>query len=312
MNLLKGMKEKFRRNGLEPRTRFAPAPTGFLHMGHVLSAIYVWGIAEILEADVLLRIEDHDKNRSKTEYESAILQDLIWLGFPQKVSIEDFSKSEKFSRQSGRDEFYLDKLDYLKGKYHVYSCVCSRKDIEERTGKKDGEIPYDGFCRNKNRKSPENAENLRLEFLREEICFDDERFGKIEQRPYQQCGDLLLRDNKGNWTYHYASAVDDFLQGINLIIRGEDLLDSTARQIQLFRMMGRSDVPVYFHHPLLYEKNGEKLSKQTFSKSIDSMRKKGSDPGWILGEAAYLGGLIEKKINLKIEDIPGLLIRKYG
>jgi glutamyl-tRNA synthetase/glutamyl-Q tRNA(Asp) synthetase len=112
--------------------------------------------------------------------------------------------------------------------------------------------------------------------------FDDRRLGPQAQRPSAQCGDVLARDRDGNWTYQFAVAVDDWRQGVNLIVRGEDLLDSTGRQIQLARLLGRRDPPVFLHHPLIMKSETQKLSKSDGDTGIRDLRAKGWSASQVL------------------------------
>lgn len=240
-------------------TRFAPAPTGFLHLGHVLNAIEVWKAAREATSGgrVLLRIEDHDRQRSRKEYEDAILEDLAWLGF---------HADGPPVRQSERDHIYKEALESLRGRGLVYACACSRSDF-------DGQR-YPGTCAGRNLlEAPGMSLRIRLEPSVER--FDDLRLGPQTQQPSLQCGDLVARDRDGNWTYQFAATVDDWKQEINLVVRGEDLLDSTGRQIQLARLLGRSEPPRFLHHRLLMKSPSQKLSKSDAATGVRELRAKG-------------------------------------
>jgi len=240
-------------------TRFAPAPTGYLHLGHVLNAFYVWSIARASgrDARVLLRIEDHDRARSRPEFEAALLEDLNWLGFTADGEV---------TRQSERGALYERALDSLRKRGLTYACECSRSEI--------GAGPYPGTCRSKNlQEAAGRGVRVRLDPSTER--FDDLRLGPQEQRPVEQSGDVLVRDRDGNWTYQFAVVVDDWLQGVNLVIRGEDLLDSTGRQIQLARLLRRHPPPRFFHHELLMKSATQKLSKSDGDTGVRDLRAKG-------------------------------------
>src|SRR5688572_16968673 len=219
-----------------PLTRFAPSPTGYLHLGHVVNAIYVWGIARALGGRVLLRLEDHDRIRSRAEYEAAILEDLDWLGFAPDVG------RHPLMRQSDTPEIYRDALDALKRTAHVYACDCSRSDI--------GGERYAGRCRTR-QLADEPGRGVRVHFDEKTVHAHDLLAGTLEQTPAEQCGDLLIRDRDGNWTYQFAVTVDDFGHGVTLVVRGADLLASTGRQLMLAGMLGRTSPPVFLHHPLI-------------------------------------------------------------
>jgi glutamyl-tRNA synthetase/glutamyl-Q tRNA(Asp) synthetase len=260
-------------------TRFAPAPTGYLHLGHVLNAIYVWDMARAGGPDgrVLLRIEDHDRTRSRPEFEAALMADLQWLGFrPDGAPV----------RQSERGSVYEHALDNLRRRGLVYACVCSRSEMA--SGR------YAGTCSQKALpESPGSALRVRLEPTIER--FTDLRLGPQEQRPSEQCGDLLVRDRHGNWTYQFAVVVDDWLQGVTLVVRGEDLLDSTGRQIQLARLLGRDAPPEFFHHELLMKTSSQKLSKSDGDTGVRDLRAKGWSAGDVLALAKRLAGIASSR-----------------
>ena len=237
--------------------------------------MYVWKAAGESRPDgrVLLRIEDHDRQRSRKEYEEAILEDLAWLGF---------GADGPLVRQSERHLIYKDALDSLHRAGLVYACECSRSDL-------DGPR-YPGTCAGKHlADAPGLSLRIRLEPTVEH--FDDLRLGPQAQQPSAQCGDLLARDREGNWTYQFAVVVDDWKQGINLVVRGEDLLDSTGRQIQLARLLGRSDPPRFLHHELLMKTPTQKLSKSDGDTGVRDLRAKGFTPEQVKQLAATAASL---------------------
>jgi glutamyl-tRNA synthetase/glutamyl-Q tRNA(Asp) synthetase len=271
-------------------TRFAPAPTGDLHLGHIVNAIYVWGVARAGDPKgrVLLRIEDHDRHRSRPAFESAILEDLGWLGF-----VAD----EHVVRQSERGSMYETALDQLRQLGLVYACSCSRSEIAAPR--------YPGTCAEKRLpESPGLGLRVRLEPTVER--FDDWLHGPQEQRPLEQCGDLLVRDRDGNWTYQFAAVVDDWLQGVTLVIRGDDLLASTGRQIQLARLLGRADSPSFLHHPLVMKSPTQKLSKSDGDTGIRELRAKGWSAERVIGQAAALADLIDAPHLISANNVADL------
>lgn len=284
--------------GVRPTTRFAPAPTGFLHLGHVADAIWVWGAAAALDARVLLRVEDHDRIRSRPEYERALLEDLEWLGLePHAPPI----------RQSEREGVYGRALERLAARGLVYVCDCTRREILEREPR-DGaaELRYPGTCRE--RGLPGDSSPIRRVRLEPtQIAFEDELCGPRVQVPAEQCGDLLARDRDGNWTYQFAVAVDDLEQGIDLVIRGEDLLESTGRQIQLAGLLGRAQPPRFLHHPLILGPDGTKLSKSNRATGVRDLRAAGWSPSRVLGAAARAVGLLAGESELAVDDLVELV-----
>jgi glutamyl/glutaminyl-tRNA synthetase len=257
-------------------SRFAPAPTGFLHLGHVVNAVYVWRETRARGGRVLLRIEDHDRQRSRPMFETAILEDLAWLGF---------RADEGPVRQSERGAIYEEALDRLRREGLVYACGCTRADIARATeadvaqtfvaaSPTDAELRYPGTCAH--RGLPEGPGlGLRVRLAPTVERFVDLRHGPMEQRPSEQCGDLLVRDREGNWTYQFAATVDDLVQGITLVVRGDDLLASTGRQIQLARFLGRDEPPLFLHHPLIMKSADQKLSKSDGDTGVRELRARG-------------------------------------
>ena len=281
------------------KTRIAPSPTGQLHLGHVLHLIYVHGLAKKLNAQIVVRIEDHDSQRCRPEHEASILQDLDWLGSPVP---------EPIWRQSERGGIYQNHLENLMSRGLIYACVCSRKDIQHATSQDSGELTYPGTCREKN--IPLNTRNsaLRLKLDHQYktnnwIEFTDLFLGQQEQKNAELGGDIIIRDRYGQWTYQFSVVVDDLEQDINLVIRGRDLLASTGRQLLLRKLMApQSQPPLFAHHPLLLADDGEKLAKRRSSEAIEYLRKIGLSADDVRGLAAFMGGLIKERRPLRKLD----------
>jgi glutamyl-Q tRNA(Asp) synthetase len=292
-----------------PLTRFAPSPTGYLHLGHVANAVCVWGIARALGGRVLLRLEDHDRGRCRPEFESALLEDIEWLGLvPDMGSPAELRAAATGStyRQSDNDQAYRDCLDRVSARALVFACDCSRKDLASESGDApDIETRYAGRCRNRGL-LPDPGRGIRLRIDPGEERFEDGWLGGQSQEPSEQCGDLLLRDGLGNWTYQFAVTVDDVRHGVDLVIRGEDLLSSTGRQLRLARLLGRPMAAVFVHHPLIRKPSGEKLSKSAKDTGIRELRETGLRPEAVLGKAAAAIGLLPEARDLAPDDLAGL------
>ncbi len=275
-----------------PITRFAPSPTGFLHLGHVANAIYVWGVARALGGRVMLRVEDHDRGRSRPEYEAAVLEDLEWLGLaPDLGTPAELRRGVSPHRQSDCERTYAAALASLARTALVYGCDCTRKDIAAEAGDPfNQETRYPGRCRDRGLPLTDGS-GIRVVMEPGVETFADALLGTVTQLPAEQCGDLLLRDRTGNWTYQFAVVVDDDRHRVDLVIRGEDLLPSTGRQIRLSRMMGRKRPPVFLHHPLIRKQDGTKLSKSSGDTGVRELRRAGASPEMVLGRAARLTGL---------------------
>jgi glutamyl/glutaminyl-tRNA synthetase len=278
-----------------PLTRFAPAPTGLLHLGHAASAIYVWGLARARGASVLLRIEDHDAERCRPEFERALLDDLDWLGFePDRFPTRAFRAGPCESRQSDRAAIYVETARDLIARGLVYGCTCSRQQIADAApGGPGGERVYPGTCRDLGI-APGTGVAWRLRLDAGQESFQDLLAGRHTQNPAAQCGDLVIRDRLGNWTYHFVASVDDHLQGIDLVVRGRDLLASTGRQIRIARLVGRVEPAAFAHHGLVMKTTDQKLSKSDRDTGVSELRAAGWTAGRVVAEAARAVGLASR------------------
>ena len=295
------------------RTRFAPAPTGYMHLGHLVNAMHVWGIARAHGGEVLLRVEDHDRTRCRPEYEAALLEDLEWLGFEADIhpvssfrgAPQGLSHPARQSQQGGR---YASALHRLDADRCVYACRCTRRDIAQLVPHAPGEEPrYPGICRDLRVADAESwARRVRLDPAT--FSFDDLRLGPQSQSPWRQCGDVLVRDRHGQWTYQFAVVVDDLIHDVDVIIRGEDLLTSTGRQLQLASLLGRETAPLFLHHTLLVHADGSKLSKANRDTALRDLRADGATAAALLGEAAVRAGLLSAHRSLTALDVPALFV----
>ncbi|MFL5677314.1 MAG: glutamate--tRNA ligase family protein [Chloroflexota bacterium] len=261
------------------RTRFAPAPTGYLHLGHVANAIWVWRLAHEAGARVLLRIEDHDRKRCRPGYEAALLEDLEWLGF-----VAD----EGPVRQSDDDGPYDDAVDRLRGDGLVYGCDCSRTTFETWAHDHDRRWHGPGCpggCRARSLDGPV----LRVALGGGSEAWMDLLVGPCSDEVAAD-GDLPIRDRDGNWTYAFSVVVDDLRQDVDLIVRGRDLLGATAVQIRLARSLGRVAPPTFAHHPLVRGADGRKLSKADGATGVRDLRAAGMSPQEVIDLAAAAAG----------------------
>ncbi len=312
-------------------TRFAPAPTGPLHLGHLVNALWVWGVARAHGGRVLLRIEDHDRGRCRPAYETGILDDLDWLGLvPDAWSTASFRERPPGAhpghpaRQGDQGGRYAQALARLEVAGAVYPCRCSRTDIardraaiadaadagdagagDAGAGAARPELRYPGRCR-RAAVPPEETLARRVVLPDDDEVVTDLRLGVLHQRPATQCGDLLARDRHGNWSYQFAVVVDDLAHGIDVVIRGEDLLESCGRQQQLGRLLGRAHAPHWLHHPLIYRADGRKLSKALGDTALATRRAAGASPAALLGEAAHAVGLWPADTPLPVDAVPSL------
>jgi glutamyl-tRNA synthetase/glutamyl-Q tRNA(Asp) synthetase len=268
-----------------PLTRFAPAPTGWLHLGHVLNAQYVWGVARAGGGRVLLRIEDHDRRRSRPEFEAGILDDLDWLQLrPDIFPTGTFRAGRCEGRQSDREQVYRDAVEILRGRGLTYACDCTRTSLAGFRRAGADELLYPGRCRER-RHPLVDGYGWRVRMEPGVEAFTDALLGPQQQNPAEQCGDLLIRDRHGNWTYQFAATVDDWRQGIDLVVRGTDLIASTGRQIRLARLLGRERPPVFLHHPLIMKSPDQKLSKSDGDTGVRDLRARGLTAEEVIGKA---------------------------
>lgn len=269
-------------------TRFAPSPTGFLHLGHALSCAYVFAVGRALGAKILLRLEDHDRQRCKISYSQAIIDDLEWLGFDFD-NVSDSTLAPDYI-QSHCDSRYDSQFEALRALGMLYPCQCSRQVQNLRhCPTRGGHLIYDNHCRASTKMTLSHAtipSAIAWRFIFNEApliqeCFPQRDLNLIEQ------GDFSVKDREGNWTYQWAVVLDDLAHGVNLVIRGQDLWSSTLRYGALWQATagkhGRPlGCPVFLHHPLLVEKDGSKLSKSTLAKPLHSWRLDGYSPKKLL------------------------------
>lgn len=277
-----------------PTTRFAPAPTGFLHLGHVVNALYVWGIAEATAGRVVLRIEDHDRGRCRPEYERALLEDLDWLGFePWTPSTSELGGGPSPYRQSDSTDAYVSALGRLREEGLVYRCGCSRSTFRDWAPAhghpwRGRGCPLD--CRRRGL-SEDAGPSIRVALGDGEESFEDLLVGRSVGLA-TDAGDLLVRDRGGNWTYPFCVVVDDIRHDVDLVVRGVDLLAATPPQLRLARLLGRRSPAAHAHHALARKPSGAKLSKADGDTAIRELRGAGWPAGRVLGEAAAAVGLV--------------------
>jgi glutamyl-Q tRNA(Asp) synthetase len=238
--------------------RFAPSPTGPMHAGSVVAALASWLDAKAHQGNWLVRMEDVDEPRCKRAHGEHILHQLQQLGLQPDAPVQ---------WQSQRSELYAKALTRLQSTGQAYGCACSRKDIEAHyaalgTHKpRNGEWVYPGTCRQGLHGQTARAWRFRVPEGQTPVHWQDRRLGAQAQDVQREVGDFVLLRADGFFAYQLAVVVDDALQGITHVVRGEDLADNTARQILLQRALGLP-TPQYLHTPLVLGENGEKLSKQ--------------------------------------------------
>lgn len=234
------------------RGRFAPSPTGALHLGSLCTAVASWLDARAAGGSWHLRIEDIDPPREVPGADTAILKCL---------EAHDLGWDGPVLFQSQRFNAYAAALDQLAQAKLTYPCDCTRRALRERGG------PYPGTCRVRP-SPPPGPHAIRFRVPDEPVCFEDRLHGRHCETLPSRSGDFVLKRRDGLWAYQLAVVVDDAAQGITDIVRGEDLLDSTARQIALQRALAYP-TPRYFHLPLVVDAAGQKWAKQTGAPALD-------------------------------------------
>lgn len=285
--------------------RFAPSPTGRMHMGNVCAALLSWYSAKSRGGDWLLRIEDLDPQRSRPEYARQIEEDLLRLGLEWDEGGIDGRGSAGPYVQSQRGAIYEEALKKLADASLTYPCYCTRADImaTQAPHQSDGRIVYSGKCRpGATLSDPAGLPTVsdasltggrkpstRIIVPDEEIRFTDRICGPQSVNLAEHCGDFVLRRADGAWAYQLAVVVDDALMGVTEVVRGEDLLLSSAQQIYLYRLLGFRP-PEFAHFPLIRNSDGQRLSKRDRSQSLEYLFDHYS-PAEIIGRAARLTGL---------------------
>ncbi len=277
------------------RVRFAPAPTGKLHLGSARTALFNWLFAKATGGTYILRIEDTDRTRSTIEYERSILEDLRWLGLLWDEGPEAGGAYGPYY-QSERQALYKEKAAGLIEKSLAYRCYCTEEELEERrrSALARGEMPkYDGRCRvlsEEERKVFETEGRkpaLRFMVPSEKISFNDLIRGQVEFTP-EAIGDFIIMRSDGIASFNFAVVVDDGEMGITHVIRGEDHLTNTARHILLFNALGYP-LPNFAHISMLFGTDGTKLSKRHGATSVGEYQKMGYLPRALNNYLALLG-----------------------
>ena len=269
--------------------RYAPSPSGRMHLGNLMCCLLAWLSAKSKGGQVLLRIEDLDAVRCPRVYADAIQDDLAWLGLAADGPTPTVYQSE-------RSGIYQQYYDILLKKGLIYPCFCSRSQLHAASAphRSDGQVVYAGTCRGLSdaevaRRSLTRAPAFRVRVPDEEIAFTDGHLGRYAENLARDCGDFYLRRADGVFAYQLAVVVDDALMGVTEVVRGSDLLSSTPRQLWLYRELGLT-APQFYHLPLLLAPDGRRLSKRDGDQSLENLRARYT-PQEIIGKLAYVCGL---------------------
>ena len=277
--------------GQVPRGRYAPSPTGRLHLGNARTALLAWLDVRSRGGRMVLRIEDNDFTRARPELEQRIYRDLTWLGLDWDEG-PDVGGAFGPYRQSERGGHYSAALARLDS----YACTCTRAELRALpTMGATGEAVYPGTCR-AGPSHPGRPAASRWRVPAGEVGFVDRVLGPYRQAVAAEVGDFVLRRADGAWAYQLAVVVDDAAMQIDEVLRGADLLDSTPRQILLQRALGLP-TPVYAHVPLILGADGAKLSKRDGAPDLSALREAGAAPEPLVAALARSVGLVGPQVR---------------
>lgn len=270
------------------RGRFAPSPSGRMHLGNVLSALLAWLSARAAGGEMLLRIEDLDPARSREEYIRLLTEDLRWLGLDWDMEAPN---------QSCRGEAYQEAVSRLTQQGLVYPCYCSRDQLHAASAPhaSDGRVIYPGTCRNLTaiqRRAFLKKPALRLQLPDREISFTDGLQGTVTMNLQREFGDIIIRRADGVAAYQLAVVTDDGQEGVTQVVRGRDLLTSTPVQMYLYGLLGEKP-PAFVHVPMLLSMDGRRLSKRDRDLDLGVLRNHYSAPE-LIGLLAFLAGLLPR------------------
>lgn len=276
-----------------PIGRFAPSPTGRMHLGNVFSALLSWLSAKSQGGQWLLRIEDIDPGRSRQAYADLLMNDLEWLGL---------SWDGEPVYQSQRSDIYEHYFQMLKAQGMTYPCYCTRADLlaTQAPHESDGRVVYPGTCRHLP-PQPGKPAATRLIVPDSDISFVDGHYGAQSVNLAHQVGDFIIRRKDGAWAYQLAVVIDDALMGVTEVVRGCDLLLSSPQQMYVAQLLGFTS-PRFIHLPLLCNAQGQRLSKRDGGLDMASLRQSNTAPE-IIGKLAQIAGLQSTPDPVTPEDL---------
>lgn len=283
------------------RSRLAPSPTGALHLGNARTFLLTWLHVRARGGTLLLRVDDLDGPRVRADAAEGALRDLAWLGL-------DWDADEGVLVQSARAAVYDAAAERLVAEGRAYPCVCTRAEVAAAASAPHGSEgpPYPGTCRGRRRTAADAAAGrpaaLRFAVPPGPVTFDDDHMGPQRFVPCDETGDFVIRKANGTAAYQLATVVDDAATGVDLVIRGCDLLPSTARQILLQRALGLPS-PRWLHLPLVVGPDGRRLAKRHGDTSLRTLRELGWTPEAVVGRLAASAGLVEPGIELRPCDL---------
>jgi glutamyl-tRNA synthetase len=284
-----------------PRGRYAPSPTGFLHLGNARTALVAWLHTRAQGGKFILRVEDLDSQRSKSEFIAANINELRWLGLDWDEGPDVGGKYQPYL-QSQRHALYRQALETLQSKGHLFECYLSRKDLQEVASAPHGKANvYSVLERQRNEKLKvekiDKPPSLRFRSPDKTLKFTDLLAGEQKINALHDVGDFIVKRADGEWAYQLAVVVDDIAMNISEVVRGNDLLESTAAQLLLYEALGAT-APTFLHIPLLLEPTGERMAKRKGSLTLTALKESGVKPERVVGLLAYTLGLTREGLEL--------------
>lgn len=288
------------------RGRYAPSPTGFLHLGNARTALVAWLHTRSQGGEFVLRIEDLDSQRSKAAFIKTNSEELRWLGLDWDEGPDVGGKYQPYL-QSQRHAFYQRALETLQKNGHLFECYLSRKDLQEVASAPHGKATVYGLSeRQRNEKLKAEKVNkspsLRFRVPEKTITFRDLLAGERTFNALHDVGDFIVKRADGEWAYQLAVVVDDIAMQISEVVRGDDLLESTAAQLLLYEALGAKP-PTFLHVPLLLDETGERMAKRKGSLTITAFKEQGVKPQRVIGLLAYTLGLTQERLELSPQEL---------
>ena len=274
--------------------RFAPTPSGRMHLGNVFAALMAWLSVRSQKGKMVLRMEDLDTQRTSDEYAAILREDLLWLG------LDWDEETPKQSQRSGVYDTYFQRLNDLD---LLYPCYCTRSQLHSVNAPHlaDGTYVYPGTCRNLTAPPADRAPSWRVKVPDSQWEFTDLVFGKYTENLFTDCGDFVVRRADGVYVYQLAVTVDDGEAGVTEVVRGMDLLSSAPRQMYLQSLFGFAH-PRYAHVPMLMAPDGRRLSKRDKDLDLGQLRLH-KKPEQLIGTLAFSSGLVDKNEPISAKEL---------
>ena len=283
-------------NQQHPVGRFAPTPSGRMHLGNVFAALIAWLSVRSRDGEMVLRMEDLDTQRTSADFAQVLREDLNWLGL-------DYDRETP--PQSQRSAVYDEYFNLLREKGLIYPCYCTRSQLHSVNAPhlSDGTYVYTGTCRNLTEPPKGRVPSWRVMVTDKLWTLEDKVQGHYELNLATQCGDMVMRRADGVYVYQLAVTVDDGEAGVTEVVRGMDLLSSAPRQMYLQELFGFAH-PEYGHVPMLLAPDGRRLSKRDRDLDLGELRRR-ITPEALIGTLAFASGLIDRNCPISARELAG-------